>query len=269
MNIRPGLLWFFLAIVMAACQPQVVITMEVRQTSTPTPSQTPTRTPIWFPATETPTPAPSLTLQPTPEARPGIGETLLTDTFADSGWPTANSAAGRVALGKNELTLAVSQPKGVLTSLRTAPLPGNYYLELTVTPSLCKDSDAFGLYLRAATPGDGYRLLASCNGELRLERLKNQELVVLQDWTPGVGLRPGGLLPVRMGVWASGKELRIFINSIYQFSTYDPVWVDGRLGVYARAAADTPLTVSFSDLVVKRLDPARIPTATLMPTLKP
>ena len=254
---------------LAACQPQVVVTPIALETPTPTPSLTPTRTPVWFPATDTPTPMPSLTLQPTLDARPGIGGTILEDDFSSGGWQILSSEAGRSAFGKHELTLAVQVPMGVLSSLRAAPLPSDNYLEITVTPSLCKGADAFGLYLRAATPGDGYRLLATCNGELRLERLKNQELVVLQNWTPGIGLVPGGLLPVRLGVWAAGKELRIFVNSIYQFTARDPVWTEGLLGVYARSAGDTPLTVSFSNLVIKRLDPALIPTASPQRTAKP
>jgi hypothetical protein len=265
-----GLVWAFLLLGLAACQPQaVIITPTVLETPTPTPSLTPTHTPVWFPATDTPTAQPSLTLQPTQDARPGIGATILLDDFSSGGWQILTNEAGRAAFGKKEFTLAVKTPKGVISSLRAAPLPGNNYLEITATPSLCKGADTFGLYLRAASPGDGYRLLATCAGELRLERLKNKELVVLQDWTPGVGLVPGGMLPVRLGVWAAGKELRFFVNNIYQFTTRDPVWTEGQLGVYARSAGDTPLTVSFSDLLVKSLDPARIPTATLQPTPKP
>jgi hypothetical protein len=265
-------LWFLTCLVLAACQveqgvqPQPTILIE---RGTATPSITPTLTPVWFPPTETPTPVPSLTLRPTEDFRPGIQAATLMDDFSKGGWQTYKTEAGQAAFGKNELTLAISLARGLISSLRASPLPGDSYLEITATPNLCQKADIFGLYLRAASPGDGYRLLITCAGMLRMERLKNQELVVLQDWQPGVGILPGGMLPLRLGIWANGKELRVFINDQYQFSTRDPVWTEGMLGVYARAASDSPLTVSFSDLSVSPLDPARIPTLTPQPTATP
>jgi hypothetical protein len=122
------------------------------------------------------------------------------------------------------------------------------------------------LYIRAASPRDGYRLVATCDGRIRLERLKNGELVLLQDWIPSGEVPRGGMVPMRLGVWASGPELRIFVNDVYQFSVHDPVWKNGQTGVYARAALDGPLTVNFSNLVVRAIDPNRLPTATPRPT---
>ena len=255
---------------LAACQAQPLVpSYEATPQQTPTPSLTPSRTPVWFPATDTPTPAPSLTLRPTEDLRPGLQPEVLSDDFSGGGWQTYKNEAGQAAFGVNELTLAISSAKASLVSFRAAPLPGDSYFEITATPNLCQRDDTFGLYLRAASAGDGYRLLLTCAGMLRLERLKNSEVVVLQDWTPGVGLRPGGMLPLRLGIWANAKELRIFVNDEYQFSTRDPVWSEGLLGVFARSASDSPLTVSFSKLAVHPLDPARIPTLTPRPTSTP
>ncbi len=157
----------------------------------------------------------------------------------------------------------------MLGSLRKDPLSADFFLELTATPSLCAGADAFGIYVRASSPRDGYRLVATCDGRIRLERLKNGELVLLQDWSPSGEVPRGGMVPIRFGVWAYGPELRIFVNSVYQFSARDPVWQEGQVGAYARAALDGPLTVSFSDLVVRAIDPARMPTITPQPSATP
>ena len=82
-----------------------------------------------------------------------------------------------------------------------------------------------------------------------------------------IGLRrarhlPGGLLPVRVGVWMAGPELRLFVNGEFVFSARDRVLQDGQLGVYARAASSSTLTVSFSDLEVYAIDLAQVPTLT-------
>lgn len=235
---------------------------------TPTVTLTPTRTPVWFPPTDTPTPIPTATPVPTLEMRPGVGEVVLTDDFSGANWQTGETEAGRIALGKGELTLAVTAEKGVLTSLRSGVLPGDGYLEITVQASLCRPNDVYGVLVRASSPRDGYRILFNCGGSLRAERLKDGKIALLQDWTPVAGL-PSGLLPARLGVWMAGQDLRLFVNDVYQFSLRDPVWAEGSIGAYARAAGASPLTVAFSALEVRALDVSRIPTATPFPSPTP
>ena len=48
-----------------------------------------------------------------------------------------------------------------------------FYLEITVSPSLCRGADQFGLLLRAAPAPDFYRSILTCDGQMRLERVKN------------------------------------------------------------------------------------------------
>jgi hypothetical protein len=68
----------------------------------------------------------------------------------------------------------------------------------------------------------------------------------------------------QLGVWAQGQDMHVFINDVYQFSVRDTVWSGGALGLFARSAGDTPLTVSFSNLVVYQVSAvSRVaPTAT-------
>ena len=245
--------------------PAVVLT-----TPTPTPTLEPSASPVWFPPTETPTSAPTITPRPTLDYKPGVGEVVLEDDFSSqSGWRTGEFTSGRIAFGKDTLTLAISTPKGTLASLREGTLPVNAYLEITARAALCKGNDIYGLLLRATSERDGYRLMATCNGDVRLERLRNGEIALMQNWTPAGELPQGGMLPVRLGVWSMGSELRIFVNDVYQFSARDPVFESGQVGVFARAAGDSPLTVNFSALRVYDLDAERIPTRTPMPTATP
>lgn len=258
------------ALLLSACQ-SAPMTPVVIEMNTPTVTVTPTTTPVWFPATDTPSPVPSLTLAPTPDLRPGLGAQILSDDFTTGGWQAYKNEAGKASFGVGELTLALDLAKGVLTSLRSSPLPGDSSFELTASPSLCTANDIFGLYLRAASPQDGYRLLLTCGGQILFERLNHGELVVLQDWTPQMGNMHGGMVPLVIGVWALGKEQRVFINGVYQFTVQDPLWKEGMLGVYAREATDSPLTVSFSGLTVHSIDASLVPTPTpvLTPTRTP
>lgn len=213
---------------------------------------------------------PTQAVQPTVDEKPGLAAELLADDFTDpTQWSTGLTAAGSVAFGDQELTLAVSQPKGSLLSLRKTPFPGDFYLVLSVDLSLCRDGDAYGLLLRASSPADYYRFVISCSGQLRLERLKNSQLAILQDWIPSGQVPAGSPLLLRLGVWAAGSEMRFFINDEYQFSARDPVFTGGALGVFARAASDTPVTVSFSDLHVYALSPFPSLSATPGPSAVP
>ena len=226
--------------------------------STPTITETPqppTATIIWFPATDTPTPTPVEIKTATPEQRPGVGELLMQDDFSvGTTWQTTRSANGNMVYGNNDLTLAVSAEKRGLQSFYTPQVPGNGYLEITANPSLCRGRDTYGLLLRSQSENSYYRFVLACTGEVRVERYRNGELAVLQDWTTSGQVRPGAPVFLRLGVWMKDNELRFFINDAYQFSVTDPVFQDGQLGVFARTVDKPPLTVGFSDLQIYSIE---------------
>lgn len=232
------------------------LSVEVSPTApplTPTASLTPlpSATIIWFPATATYTPFPTQVTTPTQEMLSGLGEIIVKDSFtAGETWDTSRTAAGSVAFGLQELTLAVAAPQTFLSSQRRSLQLYDFYLEIDVLPSLCLAKDAYGLLLRASSAIDYYRLLVTCDGQLRMERLKNGKPVILQDWMNSGQIFPGGMMRSRLGVWALGEEMRVFVNGVYHFSVRDPVWRNGQVGVFARSAGDTPLTVSFSNLLI-------------------
>jgi len=231
-------------------------------TQTSQPEMTETSTIIWFPPTSTATPIPTMVILPTQDMRPALGDALLTDSFTSStSWNTGRSAVGSVAVDGGELSLAISQPKGSLVSYRTVPLLGDFYLEITAKPSLCRGDDMYGLLLRSLSNASFYRWMISCNGMLRVERSNNYQLAILKDWTPSGQVPPGSPLVIRLGVWAAGNEMRFFVNDYYQFSVQDPVFTQGLMGVFARSAGDNALTVSFSDLKVRKIQ-GFVPTAT-------
>jgi hypothetical protein len=241
-------------------------------TATVTVTPTSTATIIWFPATATFTPAPTQATTPTPDLRPPLGKALLEDPFTDkTQWPVSQTTVGNVAYGKGELTLAVSGARGTLVSLRKAPMLNDFYLEVEALPSLCRGEDMYGVLLRASSAQDTYRVLVTCSGKVRVERVKGGKVLPLQEWTQSGQIFPGGMMRTRLGVWAQGDDLHVFINDVYQFSARDTVWESGTLGLFARSAGDTPLTVSFSDLAAYQVGPTgqqQQPTPTAATAIK-
>ncbi len=251
----------------SGCAGELLATAEPLPTETPTATLPPTATIQWFPNTPTPTSLPPLELQPTPEMRPGLGSLLLEDDFSTAGdWPTQKIDAGTVGLGASQLSIVVSQAKTSLASLRRSPEFDDFYLEVTVNPSLCGRDDRFGLLFRAQSEGDFYRLVSDCGGSLRLERVLGGSATVVQNWTATILIRPP--LSFKLGVWVYRKEIRVFVNDTFQFSASDPMLASGRVGFYARAEGKESLSVSFSGLKVYALEAGSIPpTATITPTV--
>jgi hypothetical protein len=232
-----------------------------RASATETPP--PTATILWFPPSATPTLQTFSTKAPTPEMRPGLGNELLTDDFSDpSLWDIAASNQASANIADNRLTIAV-QSGVYMLSLRRDLVLTNHYAEITARPSLCRGEDNYGVLIRASA-SSYFRFALACDGTVRAERILNSNRVILQTPLPSADVPPGAPGEVRIGVWAVGREMRLFLNGRFQFSVSDPSFPSGTIGVYVRSAGSTAAVVSFSDLVIQRVD-YTLPTVTPSP----
>lgn len=256
-KIPPGRLFVFLSFVLNfyilnACAP--ITPVPITPTDTPTQTLTLTPTTVWFPPTSTPSPFPTTIPSPTPDLKPGIGEIITRDTFTRSDhWLIGSMGVGTIALGIEEISLAVTQPKGYLFSFRDEFIYDDFYVEITASPSLCTGLDEYGLLIRYNSPVDFYRFSLSCNGQTRLDKLVGGTASSPQPWLASVSIPSAAPSVSRLGVWAVGREMRFFINNEYQFSVSDPVLSRGMIGVFTRSAGENAVTVSFSDLIVYQI----------------
>lgn len=226
--------------------------------STATPLQTATT--VWFPATATSTSTsqPIFTQIATPDMLIGLGNVIATDDFSDaSTWDTAVSDQGSASISRDRLTLVV-QPGVYLTSLQNNLIAGDFYAEITARPQLCRGADEYGILARAAA-FTYYRFSITCNGQIHAERISASERYKLHEPVLSGDVPPGAPGEVRIGVWTAGPELRLFLNGRFQFSITDYKLASGTIGVFARAAGDTPVTVTFSDLVIRGVDYVPLP----------
>lgn len=259
-----SILVFGLAILGCSSSPKEPVFITATQTKTPSPSATI----IWFPATSTATLAPTKPIAPTENLHPAVGEILLEDDFGQlDNWSLTAEAGGRIAQGKNELTLAVQDAKTYIASLNSAINIQDAWMETSANVTLCKAADSYGLLIRAGSAMDAYRFLVNCQGQVKLERLKFGRATTLVDWMQSGQVLPGSPQKVRLQVWIVKSELRFFVNEVFQFSMRDAIFTSGKVGVFARQAAETPLTVSFSDLIIRSIQPGyNLPKATPLPT---
>jgi hypothetical protein len=223
-------------------------------TDTPLPpTGTPTPTIVWFPPTPTYTPLPTVTLgiTPTLDTQPAYGPLIFADNFSHSElWNKGRTANGSIAFGKNELTLAISQARVYLYSLRQDPILDDFYLEITASPSICRSADEYGLLLRVSPGLDFYRFALTCDGQARVDRYLNSQASSPQPPKPNGAIPPGAPSTSRLGIWAAGKEMRFYANGQYLFTIRDSTLPSGSLGLFARTAGSDMMTVTFSDLAV-------------------
>lgn len=245
-----------------------VMQQPVYSTQTPTITPSPSITIIWFPATSTATTVPTRQPEPTENLHPSVSDLLIRDDFSQTSlWSTQSEPGGKIVYEENALTLAVQEPKTYVASIFSSQDFDNASVEITSNVTLCKMQDSYGFLVRASNGMNGYRFLVNCQGQVKLEVLKMGKPSTLVDWMQSGQVLPGSPYQLRLRVWMVKNELRFFLNDVFQFSTRDAIYSSGKIGIFARQAADTPITVSFSNLTIRSIDADYVlPKATPKPT---
>lgn len=251
MKPRIPLVLLLLTVLASACVAEPPPSPTPAATSTAT--DTPTATIEWFPPTRTPTAVPTRAVSPTPDLAVEAGPELFRDDFSDDSlWTLASSASASAAIANNHLTLSATRERVYLYSLRNQPYLTDFYLEITASPNLCRGADEFGLFLRTTSDFDYYRFGVSCEGQAHVDRLYRGAPNAMQVWQRFPFL-PAAAAPVRLAVWAEGREMRFYANGQYLFSVTDSVLGGGSLGLFIRSANSAGMSVNFSDLTVYSL----------------
>ena len=216
------------------------------------PSPSPTSTIVWFPPTYTPTALPTRAATPTQDYHPGIGALVFSDSFDQPDyWNTASSDQASAVITRNRLILSIQAPGPlVIKSLRSEPLLGDFYAEAMAGISLCSGKDQYGMLFRASSMQDYYRIILNCEGQTRLERVRAGVNYPLSEWLNSSDVPLGAPAQVKLGVWVAGREMRVFLNDHLHFVQSDPVFPGGTVGFFVFAGSQSPVTVSFSDLLV-------------------
>ena len=118
---------------------------------------------------------------------------------------------------------------------------------------LCRGDDRNGLLVRANAVAY-YRFSLTCNGTVFAERISVGKRELLQTPLPSGDVPPGAPGEVRIGIWAAGPELRLFLNGRYQFGISNTAYPSGTIGVFVNSTSDTPAIVSFSRLILQEVD---------------
>ena len=227
-------------------------------TATPTTTSTPTPTIVWFPATPTATPMPrvSPTPQPTfPSQREGISSLLINDNFEDQSlWETYQSSAGNIAYGLEALNLAVAAQNASLRTVSQHTLPENFYLEFSLQISLCDPEDQIGILFWYLNEGDTYRVMMTCDGQVRLELIQGGQSIVVHNWETASQMNLTMPALNRIGLWVYQGRFQLFIDDVFQFEESVAQNRSGGLGFLARTDEGKAMTLRFSDLQIYEVE---------------
>jgi hypothetical protein len=252
--------------VLAGCSFQRESPLFETPTSQPA-TVSPSATIVWFPATSTPTR--QVTIQPsaTPDSSIQYGNLIIDDQFrTPADWTKGSFADGNIEFSENALNLAVASPDGTLVSLRADTFANDFYLEASVTASLCTPPDTFGVVFWATNDRNYYRAAFNCSGQFRLEKVSNGRVSALSDWAASSqAVRTPGL-PVRVGLWVGRGLVRLYLNDEFQSSqTLAPT--AGGIGFFASSNGYTAVTTQFTDMQLYKVTSDDYPP-TATPTVR-
>jgi hypothetical protein len=241
-----------LAFILGSCLP--VVSLPPEPTATPTMVPSPSSTVVWFPPTSTPEVQPTNEIISTPAIQSEVGEVVFRDDFTQpEDWTVPQSNRGLISIREGEINIVINESGTFLAATREKPDFQYFYAQITANPVLCSAKDEYGFLFRVVSREQYYRFGLTCGGEIRLDRISGGESTLLYSWTRSASLPAGAPSRSTLAVLASGDEINILINGDVQFSADNQAPGAGSFGVYARSTGDSPVTVSFSDLIVREV----------------
>ena len=214
----------------------------------------PSATIEWFPATET-KPSPSeipgpviASIEPTQR-----GDLIFMDDFSDKSlWQTQKGTEANISYETNALSVAISGDQIEALSLSQHTLPESFHLEFTIETALCSDDDQYGIIFWRNSASGTYRFWANWQGDIMVSSILQGGSTRSVNWQSARKLAPSAPSRNVFGIQAHAGELNFYVNDTYQFSLKTRPDLQGALGVIARSAGSTALTVRFSELKVTK-----------------
>jgi hypothetical protein len=83
-----------------------------------------------------------------------------------------------------------------------------------------------------------------------VERVKSGTRLLIANPSASGDAPLGAPGNVKIGLWAVGGEMRLFLNDRFQFTVNERTFPSGEFGVFVQSKGNTPVTITFSDLNV-------------------
>ncbi len=189
---------------------------------------------------------------PAGDPRAGLGAPTFQDEFASGGnWPLYEDEHARFEIGEGELIMNAFNPDYWNSWMLTSPTISNFYLEMEAKIGSCSGLDAYGLMARSQLTDDGavgYLFGVSCDGRYSLRIWDGSKFTKLANWTVHADLAYGSDQTQRIGLWAEGDTLKLYVNGHLITQVSDSTYPSGRFGVFVSSAATADIEVQVSEV---------------------
>jgi hypothetical protein len=186
------------------------------------------------------------------DPRAGLGTPAFQDKFSSgSNWPLYEDEHASFVVDENELIMTAFNADYWNSWMLTAPTISNFYLEMEATIGTCSGLDAYGLMARSQLSEDGtsgYLFGVSCDGRYSLRFWDGLEFTKLVNWTIQGDLVYGSDQTQRIGLWAEGGVLKLYVNGKLITQVNDSTLASGRIGVFVSSAATPDLEVHVKEV---------------------
>jgi hypothetical protein len=204
--------------------------------------------------TPTPTPAPSATPEPSATSVAGdpkldLGNPTFRDTFNNSdSWPIYDDEHVQMKVQDSSLQMTLLNPDKWNSWLLTWAILRNFYLEVTVKPGECADTDNYGLLARAPNDTEAYLFGFTCDGRYSFRRWTGERFITNVDWTASDYILSGKNQTNRLGLKADGTTFSLYANGHLLTELHDANYLRGGIGLYASAFKTANFLVRFQEV---------------------
>jgi hypothetical protein len=237
--------WFVIGVIMvvaflsAACE-SIPAT---ESTTEPLPSEATTE-----PAADSLPSAADITPTATPEADPRneLGSSAWGAVFDDGTetWYQFENDQAKSEVRDGKLVLTAKKANSFDAWTMSHPNFDDFYLEVVFTTGdQCEGKDRYGILFRAPDNTQGYLFNVACDGSYQLRIWDGEQFTDLINWTVDARIAKGPDVNQRLGVWAEGDRLVLYVNGFEVGEARDSTFSQGTFGVNIAATETVGFTV--------------------------
>lgn len=193
---------------------------------------------------------PESTVTPTmtPEADPRneLGSSTWGAVFEDGTetWFQYENEQVKSEVRDDKLVLTAKKANSFDTWVMSYPQLDNTYLEVVFTiGEACAGKDRYGILFRAPDNTKGYLYNVACDGSYQLRIWDGEQFTDMINWTVDTNIATGPGVNQRLGIWAEGDRLVLYVNGFEVGQAQDSTFSSGTFGVNIAAAENEGFTV--------------------------
>lgn len=205
-----------------------------------------------------PAPVSEVTPTMTPEADPRseLGSSTWGAVFEDGTqtWFQYENEQVKSEVRDGKLVLTSKKANSFDTWVMSHPQLDDAYLEVNFYISEpCAGKDRYGILFRAPDNTMGYLYNVACDGSYQLRAWDGESFSDLINWTVDASIATRPEINQRLGVWAEGDKLVLYVNGFEVGEVQDSTFSAGTFGVNIAAAENAGFSVDVTEAKIWEL----------------